>query len=147
MAPDKHQVTAGEWKAVNGHASVKCSAAGTHVVIHLSGLIADGVYTVWLATFKAPGFDGTFDNMIGLGVLGRNDGSENTIVASPDGEGQLSVFQPAGPLSLKGETSDCLLDEFEFRLLAAYHIDGQTHGGSPGPGCDYLEAYAWIYVP
>src|SRR5687768_4516166 len=55
LAPDGHQVTAGEWRAAEGRASVKCSAAGTHVTIHLSGLIPEGVYTIWLVTFKAPG--------------------------------------------------------------------------------------------
>jgi hypothetical protein len=59
LAPDGHQVTLGEWRQVVGTASVKCLATETHVVIHFTGLIPKGLYTIDIVTFKAPGFDGS----------------------------------------------------------------------------------------
>ena len=64
LAPDGHQVTWGEWNAVEGQASVKCINKGSHVVLNLSGLIPNGQYSTWVVVFKAPGFnpDSTLPN-------------------------------------------------------------------------------------
>jgi len=147
LAPDSHQVTLGEWRQASGTSSVKCIQSGTHVVIHLSGLIPKGVYSVDVVTFKAPGFDGTFENVIGVGALGPNDGSQNTFIASASGEGQISVIHPSGPLSLFGEVASCLQDEFEFQLVGVYHLDGMSHGPTPGPSCGFVDAFAWDFRP
>jgi hypothetical protein len=47
-APDGHHVTLGEWVNISGSASAKCINQGTHIVIHLSGLLPKAVYTAWL---------------------------------------------------------------------------------------------------
>src|SRR5205085_3645261 len=81
LAPDGHQITLDEFNSVEGQASVKCVRKGTHIVLELSGLIPGGLYSTKLLTFKAPGFDGTFTNLIGLGTLGSGDGDHSSFVA------------------------------------------------------------------
>src|SRR6266446_7535498 len=51
LAPDRHQVTLGEWLKASGRASAKCINKGTHVVVEMSGLIPNGVYTIWYVSF------------------------------------------------------------------------------------------------
>ena len=134
IAPDGHHIALAEWQRAKGSALIKCGQRGTHVVLQLTGLIPNGVYTVWVATFQAPGLTPDFANMIGLGSLGAPDGSENVVLASPRGTAALSVFHPPGDLSIFGST-DCLSDEFEVLLWVPLHLDGQTHGGVPGDEC------------
>ena len=136
LAPDGHQITLGEYNTASGWAHVKCITSGTHTVFHMTGLIPNGVYTIWVLTFKSPGFPSPgpnkFLNLIGNGALGAPDGSENAFVATEDGTASLSVTMPAERLSLFGSVGNCLGSEFEAHLVAAYHSDGLTHGGSPG---------------
>jgi hypothetical protein len=146
LAPDGHQVTLGEFDAATGRATVKCIHKGTHVVVHFSKLIPKGVYSVWVLTFKSPGFDPTFANLVGSGALGDPDGSKSTFKASASGEGQISAIVPGGPLSSMGTIGDCALtDEFEFHVVGIYHIDGKTYGGSPGPSGTYVEQIGFIF--
>src|SRR5262249_25416978 len=67
LAPDGHQVTLAEFTAVDGYATVRCVAPGTHATLHLHQLIPNGVYSIWNLVFKAPGFEPTFTNLIGFG--------------------------------------------------------------------------------
>ena len=135
IAPDGHHIRLAEWQRVRGTALMKCGQKGTHVALQLTGLVPNGVYTVWVATFQAPGLTPDFANLIGIGALGASDGSQNVIVASADGEAELSVFHPPGALSLFG-SSDCLTDEFEVLLWLPLHINGLTYGGEPGSECN-----------
>jgi hypothetical protein len=41
------------------------------------------------------------------------------------------VIQHAGTLSMGGDVTDCMLDEFQFQVAIAYHLDGKTYGGMP----------------
>src|SRR6266498_745066 len=145
MAPEGHQITLGEFNRVSGYAEVKCVNAGTHVVVHVQGLIPNGIYTIWVLTFKSPGFDGTFVNLIGNGALGAPDGSQNAFKASSDGTASLSVIVPAKSLSLFGSVTNCLSDEFEVHLAAAYHSDNLTHGGSPGDPSTWVVQFAFPF--
>lgn len=138
LAPDGHHVTLGEFNSASGKAEVKCMNNGTHVEIHMHGLIPKGVYTIWIMTFKTPGFNGTFDNLTGVGALGAPDGSQNAWVATSNGKGELSVTTPAEMLSIFGSVPNCFGGEFEVLLSAAYHLDGRTHGGSPGDFTNYV---------
>jgi hypothetical protein len=131
-APDGHQITLGEFNMASGQASVKCIQAGTHVVIHLEGLIPNGVYTIWTMVLSSPGYDGTFAAVTGVGALGAPDGSQNAFTASAHGMASLSVTAPGGNLSAVGSVSNCFHSEFEVLLSTAYHLDGLTHGGVPG---------------
>jgi hypothetical protein len=146
LAPDGHQLTLAEFDAPSGRASVKCVQQGTHAVLELSGLIPNGVYTVWNVVFRSPGFDPTFANLIGLGAIGPGDGSANSFTADSTGAGAVSAITPGGPLSVFGSIADCALTgEFEFHLVGAYHIDGQTHGAAPGPAGTFVEQFGFIF--
>ncbi len=90
LAPDGHQMTLGEFKAVVGRAVVKCINQGTHSALHFSGLQPNGVYTVWVFTVNPtppPPY-------LGAGTLGRTELSENHFIASEAGEGQISRTTP-----------------------------------------------------
>jgi hypothetical protein len=126
VAPDGHQITLGEFNMASGWADVKCVNTGTHVVLHLSGLIPNGVYTVWTMVMNSS------SNFIGVGALGAGDGSQNVFTASDGGTASLSVIMPAGSLSAFGTIGNCFSSEFEVLLATAYHMDGLTHGGVPG---------------
>ena len=43
LAPDGHQITWGEYNQARGRVLLRCGPKGTHVVMHLSGLIPKGV--------------------------------------------------------------------------------------------------------
>jgi hypothetical protein len=120
LAPDGHQLTLGEFKAAEGSISAKCTGQGTHSVIHFSGLVPNGTYTVWLFIF---GNGGPPANPTSVSPLGKSDPIQNFFTASASGEGQLSVTTPGA----------CWLDAPEVHLAVVYHIDGQTHGSTPGP--------------
>ncbi len=151
LAPDGHQLSLSELADVTGSATLKCDAQGTRVTTHLSGLVPNGVYTIWLLTFEAPGFTPDFAHLIGEGALGSADGSQNSFVASPSGRASLSARQVAGPLSEFGEVTGCLFDEFEFHLVGAYHPDGLTYGATPGPAdapnpfCYFVEHFGFVF--
>lgn len=161
VAPDGHHLTVGEWFQASGRASVKCTSDGTHVTMHLSGLIPKGVYTVWVVIFDGPFGEASetkpapFGNLVGAGVLGAPDGSENGFQASASGEAQLSAMMPTGLLSWSGpgflnhyyDLQGCLLDEYEFHLLALYHFDGQEYGPVPGFEHGGAEQIGFMFQP
>ncbi len=145
-APDGHQVTLGEFNKVSGYAEIKCINAGTHVVVHLKGLIPNGVYTMWVVTFKSPGFDWTTANAIGVGALGPGDGSKNAFTASPSGTASLSATMPAGTMSEFGSVNNCLSSEYQVQLWGVIHMDGLTHGGSPGDESTWVEQFVFQFM-
>lgn len=146
LAPDGHQLTLAEFNAPAGRASVKCLQQGTHAALELTGLIPNGVYTVWNVVFRSPGFDPSFTNLIGLGAIGAADGSANSFTADATGAGAVSAITPGGPLSVFGSIAGCApTGEFEFHLVGAYHIDGQAHGATPGPAGTFVEQFGFIF--
>src|SRR6266536_381789 len=125
LAPDGHQVTWAEWNNVQGRAAVKCLAEGSHVVVHLSGLVPNGQYSAWIVAFKPPGFNPDpmlpnppAANAVTAGPLGAQDGSQNGFLADDEGEGQI-----------------------------AYHVDGSTHGPVQGPPCTWAVQRIFSYEP
>jgi hypothetical protein len=136
-------VTLAEWQAIKGEAHAMCTGDGTWFTLKMKGLIPGGLYTVWIGPFVGEGMllnpDGgpDFSNGPGLGALGQPDGSENSFYASADGKAELSVFQPAGPLSAFGSMPACLFGETEGQqitqviLTLALHLDGKTYGPVP----------------
>ena len=148
VAPDGHHVTLREFTAVEGTASVTCGDGGVDVALTLSGLLPNGVYTIWLATFKAPGLDPAAEdlNMLGMGTLGPHDGSKSAFVASADGKGHVAAFTPGGALSVMGRMADCpLIDEYEWHVAGAFHMDGKTHGPILGPDGTAVEQFVFIF--
>ena len=146
LAPDGHQLTLAEFNAPRGFAIARCGKKGTESVVRLSGLVPNGVYTIWLLTFRSPGFDPTFANLIGLGAIGARDGSRNVVRATPAGTAELTVTARPGDLSFFGTITDCwIADEFEVHIVGAYHIDGLTHGATPGPDGTFVEQFGFIF--
>src|SRR5262245_1411501 len=151
-APDGHQVTWGEWAQADGQARVKCIKKGSHVVVHLTGLIPNGQYTVWIPIFQPPGFDPATwpDNpVIAAGPLGAQDGSQNGFLADKNGEATISAVLPAGMLNgpAPGPFDGCLTDELEFHVHIAYHIDHMTHGNLPGPPFTWVLLGLFDFIP
>jgi len=143
IAPDGHHVTLGEWVNVTGSASANCINQGTHIVVHLSGLLPKAVYSVWLIVpNQAPP-----PPFLAVGSAGTPDGAENVFYTSASGEGELSTITPAGPLSfLHGMFPACGLDLPEFHVVTAYHIDQRSWGPAPGNGpATFLEQGAFVF--
>ena len=63
LAPDGRPITLAAFNSAAGTAKVRCIDGGTHVRLDLSGLIPNGIYTLWNAVFEAPGFEPTFAHM------------------------------------------------------------------------------------
>ena len=150
LAPDDDQVTLSEFTAVEGQLRVKCTDEGTQLSGEFSDLFPNGVYTLWLALWNEPiGTDPSniFRGLFAVGAVGPQDGSENAFQASGNGEGQVSLTITAGPLTfVPGEVEDdCLFDDpsvAQWHIVGAYHVDGQTHGGQPGPR---VEPFLFIF--
>jgi len=145
LAPDGHQLTAGEFAAVKGTATAKCLRSGTQVKIHVTGLVPHGIYRAWVLTFDEPGFDLTapdpFEYATGEGALGPNDRSRNTFRASASGEGQITVIHPPGPMSeilpeppyANVPAPTCLLTGvFEWHVFCTLQQPGQPYGPDVG---------------
>lgn len=149
LAPDGHQITWGEFSAVKGEAIAECTDQGTKVTLNLTGLIPNGVYTIWNLSFEAPGSDLT-DEMLGvdgLGAAGKGDGSDNAFTASAAGTGSITFTSPGGDLSLFGSIGACsLVDNFEWHVAGAYHADGLTYGPIIGPDGTYAEQFGFAFV-
>lgn len=162
VAPDGHQLTLGEWTQVEAAGAIKCVQQGSHVTVHASGLVPKGVYTIWVMIFDGPfpaGPNGNkpfpFGNLVGVGALGPNDGSENSFQASESGEGQVTAIMPTGLLSTSGppflpapyDLTGCLLDEYAVMLVGVYHFNGQTYGPEPGYQFGAAEQFGILFTP
>lgn len=134
VAPDGHTITLAEFERAQGTADVTCTSDGTEVALAFDDLIADGVYSIWVVTFNAP-FDGeTEDQIEGFGAAGKGDGSNNSFVASSSGKGEITVLTKPGELSVVGAVGACAPeDEVDWALFVIFHMDGMTHGPTPGP--------------
>ena len=94
IAPDGHHVMWGEWAAADGQAAVKCVKKGSHVVVHLSGLIPNGQYTAWIPVFKAPGYNpATFpENVVAAGALGLQEAAKTASSPTITARGKFPPF-------------------------------------------------------
>jgi hypothetical protein len=148
MAPDGHHVTLNEWAAAEGTVTVSCDGSTTMYVFELTGLIPNGVYTLWNGIFKhhqEPNQNLSFATSFeGLGAL--KDGASNTFTASAQGEASLELSVDPGSLSMFGSQPPCAITAAEgFVLVVDYHIDQNTYGITPGP--DHLEvAHLLFYL-
>jgi hypothetical protein len=131
----RQQLTLDDFDNVAGTGHIERVAGGTRLTLDVTGLIPNGVYTVWSDFYKAPGLTPDFANSIALGAFGATDGSQNMFIASADGTAHVEGIQPAGPMSIVGEAPPYVLDPpvAEYYAFLAYHINGQTYGGEPAP--------------
>ena len=129
LDPTGNQVTLGQFTAVRGSAKVTCTSMGTRSVLHFSGLVPHGTYTVWLFLVGDPSPPPAY---VGAGSLGRTNPTENFFTANAGGEGEIARTTPAQMLSAFGNVGPCFLDGV-VELHLVYHHDGMTHGPGPGP--------------
>lgn len=101
---------AGEtWMEASGEARVVSRENGEDVVeVEASGLVPDGLYTIWWVTPQTIGMD-----------MGPGGGApENEFRADAEGNAATTVRVPS--------------DNTYGMLVVAYHADNQTHGETPG---------------
>lgn len=112
----------GDWLKHQGTGTYRCSDGEGHLDLDFSGLVPNGVYSMWHAFIAIPPpepFTGTLDL-----PLGARDGSESGFTAGEDGTAKFEhSFQPCLQMSDTWTTS---------MLAIAYHSDGKTWGGMPG---------------
>ena len=149
-APDGHQLTWGEFSTVQGAADVQCKENGVQVALDLTGLIPNGVYTIWNAVFDEPGMDPTAEmlSVDGLGAAGIGDGTDNAFTASSSGTASITFTSPGGALSMLSNTDlgTCpLTDNFEWHVIGAYHMDNNTYGPLLGPDGTVVEQFGFIF--
>jgi hypothetical protein len=115
-------MTAGEWLKHAGTGTYSCTEGVGQLDLDFTGLVANGVYTMWHAFIAIPPpvpFTGTLDL-----PLGARDGSESAFTADADGTKNFThEFQPCLQMSDTWTTS---------MLAINYHSDGNTWGGMPG---------------
>lgn len=115
-------MTLGQWLKHAGTGTYSCESGTGTLELNFSGLVPDGVYTMWHAFMALPPpepFTGTLDL-----PLGARDGSESIFVADANGKQTFThTFAPCLQMS----------DTWTTAMLAlAYHSDGKTYGGHPG---------------
>ncbi len=115
-------ITLGQWLRHQGTGRYTCNKGQGEIETSFSGLIPNGVYTMWHAFMPAvptEPFAGTLDL-----PLGNPDGSDTEFTADENGNASfVRNFKPCLQLS----------DTWTVSLLAInYHSDGKTYGSDPG---------------
>ena len=115
-------ITLGEWLRHAGGGTYTCVNGTGTLDASFTGLVPDGVYTMWHAFVALPPTE-PFSGFLDL-PLGARDGSESVFRAEADGTARfVHEFRPCLQMS----------DVWTTALLAInYHSDGKTYGGSPG---------------
>lgn len=114
--------TLGEWLAHRGVGSYTCEAGVGRMDAHFTGLVPNGVYTMWHAFMAMPPTD-PFSGALEL-PFGARDGSESVFHADANGEARFDrEFQPCLEMSDVHTTA---------MLAINYHSDGKTYKAYPG---------------
>jgi hypothetical protein len=135
-APAQRQhLTLNDFDNVAGTGRIERVAGGTRLTLDVTGLIPNGLYSVWSDFYVPPGLKPDFANSIALGAFGATNGSENTFVAGANGTAHFEGLQPTGPMSMFGAAPPYVLDPpvSKYYAFLAYHINGQTYGPEPAP--------------
>ena len=127
LAPDGHHIKRSEWDDAQGIMRVYCDGDTSYFEFEFSGLIPNGVYTLWIGP-------GTSTNILGTGALGSNDGTDNVLDVDDNGNSEISMSMSSGTLSVFGILTSCVLTNgTNITIVLDYHIDNQTYGSFPGP--------------
>lgn len=115
-------MTLGEWLKHSGTGTYTCEGGSGELKLKFTGLVPNGVYTMWHAFMALPPAD-PFTGTLDL-PLGARDGSESVFTANADGTADfVHTFTPCLQMS----------DVWTTAMLAInYHSDGKTYGGHPG---------------
>lgn len=140
----RRQLTVGEFMKVCGSVSVKCTIQqGTRTAMHLNNLVPGGIYSIWVVVPDP----NDMMKMVAVGSLGKSDGSENTLTADQNGEGDIVGYNTGGKLSDFGSIADCWPgSEPITQVGGVYHIDGKTHGPVIGPDGTYAAHFAFVFA-
>ena len=99
---------------------------------------------------REPGFDldnvAEMFNISGVGATGDGTGTDNIAVADERGIIRIETTSKGGELSVFGELAPCALDELQYHIVGAYHIDGRTHGTISGPAGTVAEQFGFAFV-
>ena len=116
------ELTLGQWLSASGDGHYRCDGEQGHLAIEFSGLVPNGVYTLWhffLVNAPTEPFIGSFDLPVGT-----YDGAQAAFAADANGD---AVFDKSfsSCLQLSGE-------QLMAGLAVNWHSDGNTHGMLPG---------------
>jgi hypothetical protein len=112
-----------KWLSAKGTATYVCDAGWGKLKASFENLVPNATYTMWHFFMSAPPtvpFNGTLDV-----PLGDRDGSQSVFKTDARGRAVLDIT-----------FEHCLQfsdNQLVSALAIAYHSDGQTYGGSPGP--------------
>lgn len=124
--PDGSQLTAREWVGAGGAVTITCVEEGTRYDFRFTGLIPDGVYSMW---HNPP--NGSY------GALASHPGDiRNVFTTTASGTADVSVTGTAGPMTVNGSVPACTLPVLMGRALPGrwglfwveYHEDGRPSG-------------------
>ena len=115
-------MTLGQWLRHQGTGSYTCEQGVGTLKTSFTGLVPEGVYTMWHAFVALPPTD-PFSGTLDL-PLGARDGSTSVFTADESGRAAFDhSFTPCLQMS----------DVWTTALLAInYHSDGKTYGADPG---------------
>lgn len=115
---DELGFTVSEWLSASATGTYTVRDDSAEISITASGLVPDGLYTMWCSRLNPPP-----EFEINNYPCGAADGTENIFTADSEGtatvEMMIETFEPS------------LADDIALVALA-YHSDGQTYGESPG---------------
>lgn len=115
-------MTLGQWLKHQGTGTYTCANGEGTLATSFSGLVPNGVYTMWHAFMPMPAttpFSGTLDL-----PLGARDGSTSAFTADIDGNASFNhTFKPCLEMSDVWTTS---------MLAINWHSDGKTYQAYPG---------------
>ncbi|MEN8375882.1 MAG: hypothetical protein ABFS34_10580 [Gemmatimonadota bacterium] len=114
--------TVGDWLAHSGSGTYECVGGVGHVDMSFTGLVPNGVYTIWHAFMASPPTD-PFVQPLEL-PLGARDGSESVFTADEDGT--ATVVRDVEPCLEMSDLHTAAV------LAINYHSDGLTYGPMPG---------------
>lgn len=130
-APDAHHITLGEWSTAAGSVTITClHGGGTQFDFSFTGLVPDGVFTVWHFM------------VTGGGALASHPPADinNVFTADATGSADFSTVGTEGAMTFFGSAPSCQLPvPFQGQvadgvtMVILYHTDDMTWGVGPGP--------------
>jgi len=129
--------TVGQWFGADGTVTYRCEDGTGTMDVELTGLVPDGVYTMWHFFMAMPPtrpFIGTYDLPVG-----DRDGSQSVFRADGRGDARFQrIFRPCLQLSA---------EHLAAGLAVAWHSDGKTWGVEPGPFGTRTHVQLYAFLP
>lgn len=128
--------TLGSWLSATGSGSVSCTDGQGALSASFTGLVPEGVYSMWLFYLAIPFAEpwATYDL-----PFGARDGSESLFTADASGN---ASFEGSVGTCLQGSGS-----QIAEGLAIAYHSDGEGHGPHMGPAGADAHVHLFLLLP